>query len=326
MDYKNTLFQMLRIRRIEERIAEEYTKQEMRCPVHLSIGQEAIAVGVCKALRSNDIIFSNHRAHAHYLAKGGNLKSFIAELYGKKTGCCEGKGGSMHIIDLSVNMLGAISIVAGSIPIAVGTAFGSFLKNENKITCVFLGDGATEEGVFFECLNFASLKNLPILFVCENNFLAVTTPLNQRQSNNRDLIKIVQGHGILAKKENGNDIEKVYQLSKQAMDYMINEKKPMFLEFETYRFRAHCGPEYDYHLGYRTKKEVLEKEKKCPVEIFKTKLIKQNIINDLEIKQMEDKIENEITEAFQFAKNSPFPSKEEALTGVYKKEVNYETN
>ena len=326
MDYKNTLFQMLRIRRIEESIAEEYTKQEMRCPIHLSIGQEAIAVGVCKALRPNDILFSNHRAHAHYLAKGGDLKSFIAELYGKKTGCCAGKGGSMHIIDLSVNMLGAISIVAGSIPIAVGTAFGSFLKNENKITCVFLGDGATEEGVFFECLNFASLKNLPILFVCENNFLAVTTPLNQRQSNNRDLIKIVQGHGILAKKENGNDIEKVYQLSKQAMDYMINEKKPMFLEFETYRFRAHCGPEYDYHLGYRTKKEVLEKEKKCPVEIFKTKLIKQNIINDLEIKQMEDKIENEITEAFQFAKNSPFPSKEEALTGVYKKEVNYETN
>ncbi len=326
MDYKNTLFQMLRIRRIEESIAEEYTKQEMRCPIHLSIGQEAIAVGVCKALRPNDILFSNHRAHAHYLAKGGDLKSFIAELYGKKTGCCAGKGGSMHIIDLSVNMLGAISIVAGSIPVAVGTAFASFLKNENRITCVFLGDGATEEGVFFECLNFASLKSLPILFVCENNFLAVTTPLNQRQSENRDLIKIVQGHGILAKKENGNDVEKVYQLSKQAMDYMINEKKPMFIELETYRFRAHCGPEYDFHLGYRSKEEILENEKKCPVEIFKTKLIKQNSITDLEIKQMEDKIENEITEAFQFAKNSPFPSKEEALTGVYKKEVNYETN
>ncbi len=319
MDYKSLLFQMLRIRRIEEYIAKEYAKQEMRCPVHLSIGQEAIAVGVCNALRPKDIIFSNHRAHAHYLAKGGDLKKFIAELYGKKTGCCAGKGGSMHIIDLSVNMFGAISIVAGSIPLAVGTAFASFLKNEDNISCVFFGDGATEEGVFFECLNFASLKDLPILFVFENNHLSVTTPLDQRQSKNRDLIKIVQSHGILAKKEDGNDIEKVFKLSKYAIDYMIEKKKPMFLQFETYRFRAHCGPDYDFHLGYRTKEEVLEKEKNCPVETFKAKLVKQNIISTEQLKQMETKIESEIIQAFEFAKKSPFPFKEEALTGVYKK-------
>lgn len=326
MDHKKVFFEMLRIRRIEERIANEYSKQQMRCPVHLSIGQEAIAVGVCMALRSSDIIFSNHRSHAHYLAKGGNLKSFIAELYGKKTGCCQGKGGSMHIIDLNVNMFGAISIVAGSIPVAVGTAFGSFLKNEDKITCIFFGDGATEEGVFFESLNFASLKGLPVLFICENNFLSVTTHINERQAKNRDLINIVEGHGIFARKENGNDVEKVYQESTKAVEYILYEKKPVFLEFETYRFRAHCGPDYDYNLGYRTQAEVLENEKKCPIEVFKMKLKKEKIITNIEIDQMEEKINNEIEEAFQFAKKSPFPNEADAFEGVYKKEVKYETD
>jgi TPP-dependent pyruvate/acetoin dehydrogenase alpha subunit len=318
MNFTDIFFQMLRIKRIEEAIANEYKKQEMRCPVHLSLGQEAIAVGVCSSLRKQDIIFSNHRSHAHYLAKKGDLNRFIAELYGKVSGCCRGKGGSMHIVDLDVNMFGAISIVSGSIPIAVGTAFGSYLKKEDRITCVFLGDGATEEGVFFESLNFAALKNLPVLFVCENNFLAVTTSLEQRHALNRDLLKIVEGHGLLSKRENGNDIEKVYQASKEAVKYILNEKKPCFLEFETYRIRAHCGPDYDYNLGYRTKEEIQEKELNCPVETFKRKLLNNKKISNMELEIMEKQIQEEIENAFSYAKLSPLPDKKEAFLGVYK--------
>ena len=161
--------EMLRIRMIEEAIAGRYSEQQMRCPVHLSIGQEAVAVGVCKAILHSDYLISNHRAHAHYLAKGGSLKAMIAEIYGKQTGCCNGRGGSMHLVDQSVGMLGSTPIVGGSIPVAVGLAFATQLQRKEQITIVFFGEGATEEGVFAECLNFPALRKLPILFVCGNN-------------------------------------------------------------------------------------------------------------------------------------------------------------
>jgi len=166
---------MLRIRMVEEAIADRYAEQEMRCPVHLSIGQEAIAVGVCSALEFRDYVMSTHRGHAHYLAKGGDLKALLAEIYGRATGCASGKGGSMHLVDLSVNMLGTTPIVGSTLPVAVGTAFATRMRHQDNITVVFFGEGATEEGVFAESINFAALKRLPVIFVCENNLYSVYT-------------------------------------------------------------------------------------------------------------------------------------------------------
>ena len=187
---------MLRIRMVEERIAKLYSEEEMRCPVHLSIGQESVAVGVCEHLQKNDIVMSAHRAHAHYLAKGGNLKAMLAELYGKSTGCAMGKGGSMHLIDLESGFFGSVPIVGSTIPIAVGVAWAFKMKKSTNIVTVFLGDGATEEGVFFESLDFASLKNVPILFVCENNFYSVYSNLKVRQSPQRKISVLAESHGI----------------------------------------------------------------------------------------------------------------------------------
>ena len=288
---------MLRIRLIEEAIAEKYTEQKMRCPVHLSIGQEAIAVGVCKAALHSDYLISNHRAHAHYLAKGGSLKSMIAEIYGKKDGCCGGRGGSMHLVDLSVGMLGSTPIVGGSLPVAVGLAFATQLKKENHVTLVFFGEGSTEEGVFSECLNFAALKKLPILFICENNFYSVYSPIEVRQPPSRERVAIARAHGMEAKIGHGNDVEEVYQMASAAITSIRQGNGPIFLEFDTYRHREHCGPFFDNHIGYRTEEEFQLWEKKCPLKTAPIQ-IPENEIQSIRL---------EIQEAFEFADKSPFP-------------------
>lgn len=294
--------EMLRIRLIEESIARRYHEQKMRCPVHLSIGQEAVAVGVCKAALHTDYLISNHRAHAHYLAKGGNLKAMLAEIYGKVTGCCIGRGGSMHLVDRSVGMYGSTPIVGGSIPIGVGLAFATWLKQEKDVTIVFFGEGATEEGVFVESLNFAALKNLPVLFVCENNFYSVYSPLNVRQPERRDRAAIARAHGIAAKSGYGNDVEEVYRLAEEAIGSIREGNGPVFLEFETYRHREHCGPNFDNDIGYRTEEEFLFWEKQCPI-----KLQAQRIVPDFPLEQLSLPILSEIEEAFAFADQSPFP-------------------
>lgn len=293
--------EMLRIRLIEEAIAERYSEQKMRCPVHLSIGQEAIAVGVCKASLHTDYLISNHRAHAHYLAKGGSLKAMVAEIYGKRDGCCGGRGGSMHLVDRSVGMMGSTPIVGGSLPVAVGLAFATQLRKQNQVTIVFFGEGATEEGVFAECLNFASLRKLPILFVCENNLYSVYSPLEVRQSPARDRVAIAQAHGIKAKMGYGNDVEIVYAMATDAITAIRRGNGPIFLEFDTYRHREHCGPFFDNHIGYRTEEEFQVWEKKCPLKIFQNKLTEQ------EMKEIRLSILSEIKEAFEFANKSPFP-------------------
>ena len=293
--------EMLRIRLIEEAIAERYSDKKMRCPVHLSIGQEAIAVGVCKASLYSDYLISNHRAHAHYLAKGGSLKAMIAEIYGKQDGCCKGRGGSMHLVDLSVGMMGSTPIVGGSLPVAVGLAFATQMRKQKQVTIVFFGEGATEEGMFAECLNFASLRNLPILFVCENNLYSVYSPLEVRQSPERDRVAIAAAHGIEAKIGYGNDVEVVYRMAKEAIDSIREGKGPVFLEFDTYRHRAHCGPSFDNHIGYRTEEEFQLWEKKCPLKSF------QNKLTETELQAIRSPILLEIQEAFEFANKSPFP-------------------
>lgn len=299
--------EMLRIRLIEERIAALYPEQEMRCPVHLCIGQEAVAVGACAALARRDYVLSGHRSHGHYLAKGGNLKAMMAEIYGKSTGCAGGKGGSMHLIDLDVGFLGSTPIVGSTIPIAVGTAFGSLMRNEDHVAMVFLGDGAVETGVFHESLNFASLKRLPIIFVCENNLYSVYSPLDVRQPASRSITDLGRAHGIESIHGDGNDVELVYQLCSRAAQKARNGGGPTFFEFATYRWREHCGHEYDNHIGYRTEQEYLEWKERCPIALMEARLLGNDHVSRSALNNVTAEIKDEINAAVAFAKQSPFP-------------------
>lgn len=312
---------MMRIRMVEEAIAARYGEQEMRCPVHLSIGQEGVAAGVCAALATADYVLSTHRAHAHYLAKGGDLNSMMAEIYGKATGCCTGKGGSMHLVDLNVSMLGSTPIVGGSVPVAVGTAFGSWLEGKPHVTTVFFGEGATEEGVFAESINFAALKKLPMLFVCENNLYSVYSPMEVRQPEARSRVAIAQAHGMATFTGDGNDVESVYALTQQAVTLARRGEGPVFLEFSTYRWREHCGPNYDNDIGYRTEAEFHAWHTQCPVERLRKKLLQAGSVSPADLQVMESACTQEIADAFRFAKESPFPDQAAMFRGLYADEV-----
>jgi TPP-dependent pyruvate/acetoin dehydrogenase alpha subunit len=310
-------YRMLRIRRIEEGIAAHYPEQEMRCPVHLCIGQEAVAVGVCANLGPNDWVMSGHRSHGHYLAKGGNLNTMLAEIYGKETGCCRGRGGSMHLVDLEQGFLGATPIVAATIPIAVGAAFGSRMRGEERLVVTFFGEGATEEGAFHEAANFAVLKKLAALFVCENNLYSVYSPMSVRQPHGREIFRLAQGHGMEARQGDGNDVLQVHQLAGEAITQIRAGGGPIFLEFKTYRWREHCGPNYDNDIGYRTEEEFLYWKERCPLERARTLMKTQNLLAACESEEMEQAIRAEFADAMRFAKESPFPSGDRLFDHVY---------
>ena len=303
---KNKLFEsMLRIRLVEESIANKYSEQKMRCPTHISIGQEAIAVGVCANLTSQDQVLSTHRAHAHYLAKGGCLNSMMAEIYGKASGCSKGMGGSMHLIDTSVGFMGSTAIVGNTIPVAVGLALEKNLTRKKSIACVFFGDGATEEGAFYESVNFAIIHSLPILFICENNLYSVYSGLEVRQPVDRKIYKMVRAMGISAQHGNGNDVEEVARKVKHAKTMILKSGGPQFLEFDTYRWREHCGPNFDNNIGYREESEFLKWKKKDPLKNFYSENSQKYIDRKI------DTISQEIDDAHQFADDSKFPTLQE---------------
>jgi TPP-dependent pyruvate/acetoin dehydrogenase alpha subunit len=314
---KRLYYQMLRIRMVEERIAELYPEQEMRCPVHLCIGQEAVAAGVCANLSRDDYALSNHRSHAHYLAKGGNLKAMIAELYGKVTGCSGGKGGSMHLVDISVGFLGATPIVGSTVAIAVGAALGTVMQDRHQVTAIFFGDATVEEGAFHESANFAALKKLPVIFVCENNLYSVQSPLSVRQPGNREIFEVAKGHGIASYQGDGNDVVQVYQIAKRAINRARKGGGPTFLEFKTYRWREHCGPNDDFNLGYRTESEVRDWQKRCPIKRLKESLLTDGILSNQDIEAMISDLKTEIEAAIVFAKESAFPDKRMLLEHIY---------
>jgi pyruvate dehydrogenase E1 component alpha subunit len=307
---------MLRIRRIEEALADRYAEQEMRCPMHLCIGQEAIAVGVCAALSGNDVVFGNHRAHGHYLARGGNLKAMIAELYGRVTGCCGGRGGSMHLIDLGVGFMGATPIVGGTVPLAVGSAWAAALMGEPRVSVVFFGDGCFEEGVVHESLNFAALHKLPVVFVCENNEFSVYTRLTERQPD-RPIYRVAEAHGVAACAGDGNDVEAVLSIAQAAVAKARQGEGPQFIELKTYRWREHCGPSFDDDLNYRSKPEIESGLKDCPIAKLLTRLKHGNVIASSEVSRFEAEIREEIKEAFQFALASARPSPKAAEERLY---------
>ena len=309
---------MLRIRLVEEAIADKYAEEEMRCPVHLSIGQEAAAVGVMSNLYEHDKIYSTHRCHAHYLAKGGELKAMIAEIHGKANGCCGGRGGSMHLFDDKAGIIASLPIVASVIPLAVGSALTFKLKKMDSIAAVFFGDGAIEEGAFHESANFAKIHNLPVLFVCENNLYSVYTPLNQRQPND-ELTRLAKSHCIKSIRCDGNDINKVKAVSKEAVKYIRDKNGPFFIQLDTFRHREHCGPNFDDDLDYRSKNEVELGFINDPVLLEKNRLIKENYLDLASFSEIENEIKDEINKAFEFAKNDCFPVQSSARDFVYAK-------
>lgn len=299
---------MLRIRRIEEAIATYYVRQEMRCPMHLSIGQEAIAVGVCSRLRQVDGVFSSHRAHAHYLAKGGSLVALLAELLGLEAGCCRGVGGSMHLIDLPVGFLGSVPIVGATVPLAVGTAWASHLRQDDAVTTVFFGDGTFEEGVVHEALNFSVLHRLPILFVCENNLYACYTRLEDRQPS-RPIHGVAKAHGCKVIVADGNDVAAVADATSRSIEHLRRGEGPAFLELPTYRWREHCGPNDDDALGYRPIGELAHWEATCPVSRLGSEIKTTPGGADF-IETSEAEIADEIANAFALALkgNAPTPA------------------
>lgn len=314
--YKNLFSSLLKLRMTENEIAKKYSEQEMRCPVHLSIGQEAAAVGVCSNLDLQDQVYSTHRCHSHYLAKGGDLRSMISELYGKRSGCCGGRGGSMHLMDPSVGMMLSLPIVASIIPIAVGAALSLKLKKKKNVISVFFGDAAVEEGVFHESANFASLNKLPIVFVCENNKYSCFTKINERQPS-EDITRLAKCHNISNLRMNGNNLINVYEKSKMIIQQIKKKPEPFFLQLDTYRHVEHCGPNSDDNLNYRGKSELNNWLKDDPLENFIKFLKGENEYDQKIVKEINDKIMIEINSAFKFAKNDKFPNPASIKKFVY---------
>ena len=311
------LFQMRRIRHVEQEIARRYGEGKMRCPTHLSVGQEAVSAAVGLALRPTDLAVSGHRAHAHYLAKGGSLPAMLAEIYGKIGGCSHGKGGSMHLIDESAGFMGSTAIVGGTIPVGVGLAYGMKCKGTDQVSCVFHGDAAVETGVFFESVNFAAVKKLPVLFLCENNLYSVYSPLSVRQPEGRGIAKMAEGLGIKTGCGDGNDVAEVYTKTSEALASIRAGSGPQLLEFSTYRWLEHCGPNYDNEIGYRTQAEYLDWKAREPIARFESILLTDGIVSAAEVVQMDCDIESEVKAAFEFAHDSPFPDASSAYADLY---------
>ncbi len=307
---------MKRIRCLEETIAARYGEGKMRCPTHLSIGQEAPAAAVGMALGKEDQAISTHRAHAHYIGKGGSLRAMIAEIYGKATGCCKGKGGSMHLIDLDVNFYGSTAIVGNSIPVGVGLALTNQYTRNGRVSCVFLGDATVEEGAFHEAVNFAVVRKLPVLFLCENNFFSVYSPLSVRQPQGRAIWKLAEAHGMRSMHGDGNNAWEAYQQVSELTAYVRKGNGPAFLELETYRWREHCGANFDNDIGYRSEEEFLAWKKRDPIPRLEKELMELGF-KQAESKDMERSIQTEVDDAFRFAEESPFPSAAEAYTELF---------
>lgn len=311
---------MLRIRKCEESLVEPILKGEIKTPCHLYSGQEAVATGLTAALEKKDYIFGNHRSHGHYLAKGGSMNAMVAEIYGKETGCSLGRGGSMHLISPENGVLGIVPIVSGTISLALGAALSTKIKKEDRITVSFFGDGATGEGVLYESLNFAALKKLPIIFACENNLYSTHLSINEVRTN-QEIYNIAEPFNIKKFRISGNYVLEVYEAARKAVEYCRAGNGPVFMEFLTYRFRGHVGPDDNVqgsHTDIRPKKEIAEWLEKDPISLFE-KYLEENLwLGKDEKKQINDVAAKEVEEAHRFTKESMKPKQEELCRYVFK--------
>jgi len=303
---------MYKIRQFERAAYDLYIKNLIRGSVHLYSGEEAIATGTCINLKKDDCITSTHRGHGHCIAKGGNIKLMMAELLGKKTGLCKGKGGSMHIADPDIGIFGANGIVGGGIGIATGLAYASKYFDMKRVVVCFFGEGASNQGVLFEVMNMASLWKLPIIYVCENNYYALSTPYERAVSNN-NIVNRAKQFGLEAITIDGNDVEEVYMVTKKFIKNARENNKPYFIEALTYRWMGHFLGDREV---YRTKEEVNEWKKKCPINCYEKKLLRLGY-KEKEIEKIKSEIDKEIKEAVDFALESPEPELESIFEDIY---------
>ncbi len=302
---------LVRIRRVEERIADVYPTDKIQSPVHLSIGQEAVSVAACEALRPGDVVFGTYRCHAFYLAKGGDLSRMIAELYGKATGCARGKAGSMHLIDTAAGVMGASAVVGTTIPHAVGYALALRMQRKPNIVACFLGDGAVEEGVFHESLNFAALRRVPVVFICENNGYAIHSAQRTRQAF-RGIAELAGSYGIPSERVEELNVLKLHGRLKAAVEEARQGGGPRFFEVPCYRWMEHVGPNEDFEAGYRCRTEAEPWYANDPLRRLAEGLAAGRR------RAIELEVQAEIDEAFRFAEASPFPEDHELYADMYK--------
>lgn len=307
---KDLFKQIFLIRSLEEKVAEIYYTDKIKSPVHLSIGQEAVSVGVCKNLFKEDLVFGTYRGHALYLAKGGDINKFVSELFGKISGCAAGRGGSMHLADKMQGVMGTSAIVSTTIPQAVGYALALEQQNSNSISCVFFGDGATEEGVFFESLNFAALKKLPILFVCENNKYAIHSKLADRVYK-PNYCERSSSLGVESLKIGSDNVIEVFNKSKNIINNIRKKRTPFFLEIETSRWMEHVGPGTDFQLGYRNEEEINVSKQNDSLSLLK------DMLKDDDFKKIKLEVSKIVDHAFSKAEMDDFPKESDMYTYVY---------
>lgn len=307
---------MVTIRMFEDRTKDLFATGLIPGLCHLYIGEEGVASGVCGHLRADDYITSTHRGHGHVIAKGGELKYMMAELFGKKTGYCKGRGGAMHIADVYKGILGANGIAGGGIPIAVGAALSSKIRKTDQVTVCFFGDGASNTGAFHEALNLAAVLCLPVIFCCENNFYAISTHQREHQKI-QDISIRATAYGMSGITVDGNDVLAVYRTAGKAVEQARKGKGPTLMECKTYRWRGHHEGDPNQGGRYRTKEEIEGWIKKCPVKRLEEKLIKERILDQAEITNVWEKVGKEIEEAVEFAKQSPLPDPQDIFEDVY---------
>lgn len=307
------LSEMLRIRCFEDRCAELYSAGKIRGFLHLYNGEEGVAVGVMQALRPEDDLVATYREHGHALARGVPMNSIMAELFGKLEGCCRGRGGSMHIFDRQRRFFGGNAIVAGCLPLAIGLALGERLKGSDAIVACFFGEGAVAEGEFHESMNLGALWQLPVLFVCENNYYAMGTALDRSEAQT-DLVAKLSGYRMRAESVDGMDVLAVEERADELVRYVRDERRPAFLEARTYRFRAHSM--YDPQL-YRSKAEVKEWEHKGPLIGLTQRLKAANLMNEEDFLELQRTANREVDEAVAFAEQGSLERVEELTRFVY---------
>ncbi|MFH1309984.1 MAG: thiamine pyrophosphate-dependent dehydrogenase E1 component subunit alpha [Candidatus Omnitrophota bacterium] len=308
------------VRRSEEKITELYHENDMKTPMHMSMGAEAIAVGICHALTNEDQVFGTYRSHALYLSKTQDVHNFFAEMYAKESSSLKGRGGSMHLFSPEHGFMGTSAIVASSIPVAAGAAFANKIEKNDKITAVFFGDGATEEGVFWESINAACLMKLPVLFVCEDNQCAVHTPVSMRQGY-EDISKIISKFNCNVLTENTTDVENVYNLTKKALKMMKDTQLPCFMRLKYYRYLEHVGVNFDFDAGYRSEEEFIDWKLRDPLKVQREKLSDFGV-EETAIKHMENVISERIDNIVDKVKQDSFVD----VCEIYKEVLENEKN
>lgn len=304
---------MVTIRKFEEKANDLFLGGVLPGFIHLYIGEEAIATGVCANLSKIDLITSTHRGHGHCIAKGADVKKMMAEIYGKKTGYCKGKGGSMHIADFSIGMLGANGVVGGGYNLATGAALAAKIRNSGQVAVCFFGDGASNRGTFHEAINMASAWKLPVIFVLELNQYASTTPY-RTTCNVENIADRAHGYGVPGVIVDGNDVFAVYEAAKTAVQRARDGQGPTFIQANTYRIKGHFVGDPE---KYRSREEVEAQKENCPIKRFKEKMLAEKTLTKGELELMEAAISGEISAAVKFAEDSPWPEPEEALDDVF---------